>query len=165
MVTQGNDSATPGKRVTTEVFVEGKRKRFPQSIQWQTKLHCEKHLLTNTAGSSIEESHSSALYWWYFFSRDFDNATRASGAVVELSQRKHLMEWYVSHSDVKSYGICKTAKSYGICKTALGPRGYSAYEINNIRRNVKWENKKDELTMENSKRAGRRGQLTFIHPY
>ena len=71
----------------------------------------------------------------------------------------------MSHSDVKSYGICKTAKSYGICKTALGPRGYSAYEINNIRRNVKWENKKDELTMENSKRAGRRGQLTFIHPY
>ena len=78
------------------------------------------------------------------------------------------MEWYVSHSDVKSYGICKTAlgpKSYGTCKTALGPRGYSAYEINNIRRNVKWEHKKDELTMENSKRAGRRGQLTFIHPY
>ena len=52
LVTQGNDSAI-GKRVTTEVFVEGKRKRFSQSIQWQTKLHCEKHLLTNTAGSSM----------------------------------------------------------------------------------------------------------------
>jgi hypothetical protein len=77
----GKRLSRSGKRVTTEVFVEGKRKRFSQSIQC-TEPDC--------GVLCCAES-------------------RASGAVVELSQRKQLMEWYVSHSDVKSYGICKTA--------------------------------------------------------
>ena len=123
----GKRLSREGDRVTTEVVVEGKRKKFPQSIQCiepdcgvlccaespkciaQLKLHFEKHLLTNTVESSIEECHSSALYWRYFFSRDFDNAAGARGALVELSQRRQLMELHLSHSDVKSCGICKTA--------------------------------------------------------
>jgi hypothetical protein len=112
---------------TSEVIVEGKSEKISQSIQCtepdcgvlccaaspkciaQMKLHFEKHLVRNTAEISIEECHSSALYWRYFFSQDFDNATRSRGALVDLLQRKNLMEVHLSHSDVKSCGICKTA--------------------------------------------------------
>jgi hypothetical protein len=65
---------------------------------------------------SIEEVHSTALYRWYFFAQDFDDAKRARAAVVHLLQRKQLMDFHMSHSDVNS---CRK------CKTTLGPVVFS----------------------------------------
>jgi hypothetical protein len=114
---------------TTEVVVEGKRKKISQSIRctWpncgvlccaaspsciaQLKLHYEQHIVRKTAEISIEEIHSSSLYWRFVFSQnfDYDNATRARGALADLLQRKQLMHVHSSHSDVKSCGKCKIA--------------------------------------------------------
>jgi len=57
---------------------------------------------------SIEEVHSTALYLRYFFAQDFDDAKRARAAVVHLLQRKQLMDFHMSHSDVNSCRKCKT---------------------------------------------------------
>jgi hypothetical protein len=112
---------------TTEVDVEGKRKKISQSIQctWpncgvlccaaspsciaQLKLHYEQHIVRNTAEISIEEIHSSSLYWRFVFSQNFDcdNATRARGALADLLKRKQFMHVHSSHSDIKSCGKCK----------------------------------------------------------
>ena len=114
---------------TTEVVVEGKKKKISQSIQctWpncgvlccaaspsciaQLKLHCEQHIVRKTAEISIEEIHSSSLYWRFVFSQNFDcdNATRARGALADLLKRKQFMHVHSSHSDVKSCGKCKIA--------------------------------------------------------
>ncbi len=65
--------------------------------------------MRKTTEISIEEIHSSSLYWRFVFSQnfDYDNETRTRGALADLLQRKQLMHVHSSHSDVKSCGKCK----------------------------------------------------------
>ena len=134
-------SAGGGKRLSREkvlctqrVVVQGQRKKVSLSIQCtepgcgvlccaassaciaQMQLHFERHSVSKKSFVAIEEVHSEALYWRYFFAQDFDDAKRARAAVVDLLQRKQLMDFDMSHSDVNS---CRQ------CKTTLGPVVFS----------------------------------------
>jgi hypothetical protein len=76
------------------------------------QLHFERHSVSKKGLVAIEEVHSEALYWRYFFAQDFDDAKGARAAVENLLERKQLMDFYLSHSDVNS---CRK------CKATLGP--------------------------------------------
>jgi hypothetical protein len=111
---------------TSKVVVQDQRKKVPQSIQCtepgfgvlccaasapciaQMQLHFKRHSVSMKTEMSIEEVHSTALYLRYFFAQDFDDAKRARAAVVHLLQRKQLMDFHMSHSDVNSCRKCKT---------------------------------------------------------
>ena len=74
----------------------------------QMQLHFERHAVSKKSVVAIEEVHSEALYWGYFFAQDFDDAKGARAAVADLLERKQLMDFYFSHSDVNSGRKCKT---------------------------------------------------------
>ena len=96
---------------------------------------------------------------------------------MAFTERKRKQICSSAHSDKLKQGIlkgeflrfvtlCSTEKEYvKACDRydkALKTRGYSAHDVHNVRKNVKWENKKDILIKRDEKKKKGKGEAPGI---